>query len=130
MAVAVTTVGRRGIYCLRVSGVSGSLELLRWTFATEDDPASVTSAAGIPAEALAHLKARLELLTAPVDEALVADQVELLGSLLQVRDAAGLLTLQSAPGDGYHAVELSTLDAGTVYFVYVSLPHSLESPLC
>jgi len=130
VAVSVATLQRRVLYRLRISDAGGALELLRYTFATEDVPAALTSAADLPGELLGHLKARFERFATKVDAALLADQVELLGALVQVRDAAGLLTVQSAPGDGYHALELGILDAGTVYFVFVSIPHSLESPLC
>lgn len=130
MAVTITTLQRRGLYCLRVSGVSGSLELLRWTFATEDEPASVTSAASLPDELLSFIKRNLDRLALAVSADDLQDQQALLALVCTVRDGRGEAVASALAGEGYLALEVDDLDGDVVHYLFVGIPHSMEHPLC
>lgn len=130
MAVTVTTLRPRVLYCLRVSGVGGSLEVLRYTLTTDETPASLTSAAGLPAELLVLIKRNLERLALAVDVGDVQDQQELLALACNVRDGRGEVVASALSGEGFLSLEVNDLDPGVVHYLFVGLPHSMENPLC
>lgn len=125
MAVQVRALQPRLFYLLTISGQAEELELVRWTIATGE-----VSSAFLPAEVTSLLQLRLTNLTRYIAAADLPDQGEVLGALMAVRVGSGLLTVSSAPGDGYHAVVLGEFEPGTTYSVFLSIPHTLGSPLC
>lgn len=129
MPVTVFTIRPRVLYRLQVSG-ENSIEILRWTFATEDEPAALTSAAGLPHELLQAIRRNLQILLSAVDAEDQQDQEHLMAVVCNVRDGRGVIIPTALAGEGYLALEATFDDAPITYYLYVGIPHSLENPLC
>lgn len=129
MPVTITTLRPRVLYLLKVFGV-GSLELLRWTFATEETPAALTSAAGLPHELLQAIKRNIQILLASVAEEDQQDQQHLLAVVCNVRDGRGVVVPTASAGEGFLSLDIIFDDAPITYYLFVGIPHSIEDPLC
>lgn len=128
MAVTVTTQWERVSYLLTISGVDGQLEVLRWTVGT----GVVTAGAGValPQTLLDMLERRIARLVGGIAANDREDQVQLLPSLLNVRDLGAVADVSVNVQDGYHALELGRLTSDRTFYVLLSFPHAVGAPLC
>ena len=126
--VTVTTTWERVSYLLTITGEAGQLELLRWTINT----AQVTAgpAVALPQTVLDLLTRRAGELVRAIPADALEDQVQLLPTLLNVRDGSGRALATVNVQDGFHALELGELDAGTTYYVWLGVPHSVGAFVC
>lgn len=128
MPVTVTSKWQRVSYLLTISGMTGKVELLRWTFAT----GLVTAGPSVAFDSglLDLLSARLAKVVEGIPTDVQPDQVNVLPVLVNVRDASGVLVVSENVQDAFHALEIGDADPAATYYVLFSVPTGVEAPVC